>query len=182
MEGKVLLSCSSVTSKCKTQRLSIYKGGSQAQSVGSFQDGYVTTRPTGWEIFRHAWGQDKVVYGDQLRWPGNKNPPPQPEVTENSLSGSGVSLKSQWSRSHEVPSDVWDAGGHVLEPWPRWSKAETDSDRGQRSHREKFEKKIIRKKIWIWRGIMSSFGEGIVYDLCRASHSLRNFKEDKKNE
>lgn len=54
MEGKVLLSCSSVTSKCKTQRLSIYKGGSQAQSVGSFQDGYVTTRPTGWEIFRHA--------------------------------------------------------------------------------------------------------------------------------
>lgn len=53
-----------------------------------------------------------ISYGGlEIRTP----PPPQPEVTENSLSGSGVSLKSQWSRSYEVPSDVWDAGGRVLE-------------------------------------------------------------------
>lgn len=81
MEGKVLLSCGSASAKCETPHFSIYKGNSQVQPVSSFQDGYVTSRPTGWEMFRHACSLDKVVYGDQWQWPGIKSPPSPPEVT-----------------------------------------------------------------------------------------------------
>lgn len=37
-------------------------------------------------MFRHACSLDKVVYGDQWRWPRIKNLPPGPEVTQNSFS------------------------------------------------------------------------------------------------